>query len=108
MATDPDIHDIYVAIWTRARKEVQEADAVSFVGLSFHDYLRDGLAFLFAGKRAQTQISITDRASAQGGPYDRNSSTGRMMRILGDISVPYDSMKIRNFTDFEDFIARNM
>lgn len=44
-------HTVFRDTWERARSEVMDADRISFVGLSMHQYLEDGLRYLFFGRR---------------------------------------------------------
>jgi hypothetical protein len=53
--TDPKwqhkhLYPLFRSIWQRARKEIQEADKISFVGLSFGAFLEPELKYLFNGK----------------------------------------------------------
>jgi hypothetical protein len=64
-ATDPDVYDIFTAIWQRAREEVQAATKISFVGLSLHEYLNFGFEYLFKGKAGGIKLVVTDHNSRQ-------------------------------------------
>jgi hypothetical protein len=55
-----DLYLLFRGIWDRARWEVQAADKVSFVGLSMHSFLEDGLKFLFDGKPGQAEIVVAN------------------------------------------------
>jgi len=37
----------FVSIWENAKRAVSRADKISFIGLSMHEYLEDGLKYLF-------------------------------------------------------------
>jgi hypothetical protein len=39
----------FKSIWENAKRAVLKADKISFVGLSMHEYLKDGLTYLFDG-----------------------------------------------------------
>jgi hypothetical protein len=56
------LHELFEAIWKRARKEVQQATKISFVGISLHNYLRSGLKFLFAGKQGNVELVVADKS----------------------------------------------
>lgn len=58
------LYDLFVGIWNRARREVESAKKISFVGLSMHDFLSDGLKFLFAGKTGQVDIVVANPGNA--------------------------------------------
>ncbi len=47
-------------IWERARYEVQAAEKISFVGLSMHSYLLDGLKHLFKGKKGIVEVVVAN------------------------------------------------
>ena len=57
----PALYSLFRGIWERARREVQTADKISFVGLSMHSYLIDGLKFLFEGKVGEAEICVANR-----------------------------------------------
>lgn len=56
----PALYSLFRGIWERARREVQNADKISFVGLSMHSYLIDGLRFLFEGKTNEAEICVAN------------------------------------------------
>lgn len=55
-----DLNQLFRSVWDRARREVQTADKISFVGLSMHSFLVDGLKYLFAGKEGKTEICVAN------------------------------------------------
>lgn len=54
------LYDLFTSVWKRARKEVQRASKISFVGLSIHEYLRPGFKFLFEGKSNPIELVVAD------------------------------------------------
>jgi hypothetical protein len=40
-------YSVFKVIWQRAQKEIIDAEKISFVGLSMHEFLKPGLRFLF-------------------------------------------------------------
>jgi hypothetical protein len=56
----PALYSLFRGIWERARREVQTADKISFVGLSMHSYLIDGLKFLFNGKGGKVEVCVAN------------------------------------------------
>lgn len=104
--SDPSIYQIYRAIWTRAREEVQAASKISFVGLSMHQYLNRGLRFLFAGRKQNIRWSITDGQSFGKENVEPTSSTARVQTLFRSINVPAGVPKIRK--DFADFIVKEL
>jgi len=55
------LYDLFVGIWKRARREVQSAKKISFVGLSMHDFIQDGLEFLFKDKTGSIELVVANR-----------------------------------------------
>lgn len=131
---DPSLYSMFKETWIRARKEVQGASRVSFVGLSMHEYLVQGLKYLFDGKTGTTWLVATDPdESTVSGQFRYRSSLpgnrapakfldflertcpnlvcnpGATMLLDGGRSVSSpsaSSIKLR--IDFEDFIAKEM
>jgi hypothetical protein len=131
---DPHLYSMFKETWIRARKEVQGASKVSFVGLSMHEYLVQGLRYLFEGKTGSVGLVITDhdevKVSGQWvhpAALSANRAPAKFMEFLGKacpslicnpgasmilpdqrtISSPTASCaKLRK--DFADFIAKEM
>jgi hypothetical protein len=55
-----ELHPLFSGIWQKARREVQSADKISFVGMSMHSFLEDGLKYLFDGKEGQVEVCVTN------------------------------------------------
>jgi len=53
------LYELCKAIWQRARREIAEADKISFVGLSMHEFLKPGLRFLFKERLRKFEESPT-------------------------------------------------
>jgi len=51
---------LFHGVWERARREVKGADKISFVGLSMHSYLLDGLKYLFEGKEGTVEVVVAN------------------------------------------------
>lgn len=56
----PAIFSLLQKIWQRAKREVLAADKISFVGLSVHPFLLDGLKYLFEGKSGTAEIVVAN------------------------------------------------
>jgi hypothetical protein len=56
----PTLYSLFRGIWERARREIQAADKISFVGLSMHSFLFDGLKYLFDGKEGQVEVCVAN------------------------------------------------
>ena len=53
---------LFCAIWERARREVQAADIVSFVGLSMNAFLEPAWRYLFNGKEGSLTAIVANEA----------------------------------------------
>lgn len=56
-----DLHDLFVAIWTRAQREITRATKISFVGISMHEFLTPAFKFLFSKKKSSADICIANK-----------------------------------------------
>lgn len=105
LALDADAYSIYRAIWTRARQEVQEATRISFVGLSMHSYLDEGLRFLLDGKRRGLEWSITDGYSSDFNHTMPSSPARRASLLLQSLGHGGDPTL---WADFGQFIRHEL
>ena len=63
-----ELSNLFANIWQRARREVQQATKISFVGISMSDFLLPGLTYLFKDKTGDVELVIaTKRSSASQG-----------------------------------------
>ncbi len=110
MITDPSLHDIFLAVWNRAKIEVQAASKISFVGISMHDYLRGGFRFLFHGINSKVNLTITDKQSIGNstGAYESYTPTGKFvaMRNRDFSGLTFGPIGIR--VNFADFISKDL
>ena len=90
---DPSYFKLFVSIWERARKEVQAADKVSFVGLSMHEYLKLGFRYLFEGKEGQVQVVVANLVNKElreedlaGGRPNPNSPCWRAGDVIREVT----------------------
>lgn len=76
LQTPRSLYGLFRGIWERAKREVQAADKISFVGLSMHSFLLDGLKYLFEGKEGKTEVVVAnpDKADFVGGKRERHWS----------------------------------
>jgi hypothetical protein len=58
--SDKELFPLFKAIWQRARKEVQGAAKLSFVGLSMHDFMKPGFCLLLNGKLGHAGLVVAD------------------------------------------------
>ncbi len=54
------LYQLFRRIWERARREIGLADKVSFVGLSMHQFLFQGLKYLFEGKGGDVEVVVAN------------------------------------------------
>jgi hypothetical protein len=65
------IRPLFRGVWERARSEILSAKRISFVGLSMHSFLLDGLKYLFEGKQDKVEIVL---ANPDNTPFVRGKS----------------------------------
>ncbi len=57
------LYKLYEAIWQGAREAVKLADKISFVGMSMHPYLKQGLKYLFDGRDRAVEVVVANKAN---------------------------------------------
>lgn len=87
------VYTVFRDTWERARREVTEADRISFVGLSMHPYLYDGLKFLFGDRKSPPDRVLSVSPGNKGYPKPRDAQH--------DPLTP--AGKVRNFFSRENF-----
>ncbi len=97
------LYPLFRGIWERARREVQSADKISFVGLSFGEYMEPGLRYLFNGKAGDIQMVIANRETPKfkGREEHPNSPSSRVYQMLTERC----GLKARVFGSFSEFEA---
>lgn len=101
------LHDLMAAVWRRARTEVQTADKISFVGLSMHSYLTDGLAYLFGGREMPFRWVVANPAA----PTPTTGVAKEISRALHKIAPKAFNLKNsdpRCVPSFREFIETQM
>jgi len=80
------LYGLYKEIWTNAAETVMRAEKISFVGLSMHPYLEDGLSWLFHRKQDAVEVVV---ANPDNGTFPNVSDrfhpaslTGRVIKML--------------------------
>lgn len=58
-----DSKPLFRAIWERARRDVEAAKKISFVGLCMHEFLLEGLEYLFQDKRGTVEVVVANPAN---------------------------------------------
>lgn len=83
-------YPVFRAIWKRARQEITEADRISFVGFSAHEFMEHGLRFLFkararrikAGKKQPLEVVTADPKSMPKGHRGNTPPPGGHVDLL--------------------------
>ncbi len=123
-------YEAFQATWRRAQAEVSTAQKISFVGLSMHEYLEQGLRFLFRLRHGHIDVVMADPANApfattteDPGPAKRPGTPAHRLRTTLKRVAPglqnapanglrhrYDdgSLHIRCLPNFSDFIRLEM
>jgi hypothetical protein len=113
------LHQLFVAIWKRAQREVSTATKISFVGLSMHEFLNPAFKFLFQNKENdRTQIVVVNKELAlypgNKALANRASPAAKVGNLLHDVwSKRVDPSGSLGFfpelrETFEDFIKYEM
>lgn len=98
----------FTSIWQNAKRAILRADKISFVGLSMHQYMNDGLAYLFEGKSNGVQVVVANRNNEQfkDGTIRLHPSSlcGRVAEIFRTVAP---NMKYGRSSSEDDGIFRN-
>jgi len=80
------LYPLFKGLWQRARNEIQEADKISFVGLSFGAFMEPELRFLFEGKKNIVQAVIANpenqRFKDYADPFHPRTHCGKVLDVL--------------------------
>jgi hypothetical protein len=87
------LYSLFKGIWERARTEVQNAERISFIGISMGKFLEPELKYLFRNKHILGNLSLvvanpsneTAKLNHYGNPIDRHSPVGRVYFFLRDL-----------------------
>ncbi len=130
-STGRTIYGVCKAIWERAQHEISQADKISFVGLSMHEFLKGGLTYLFANRRPKAanmpenvQVVLASPGALSHGTKFSNlahplSLAGKLMSTLVEVYptfknwMPPDLGKsgtgqVVCYEDFEAFIKSEL
>jgi hypothetical protein len=66
LGNHPSLYSLFSRIWSQARIEVEAAKKVSFVGLSMHQFMFDGLRFLFQDKTGELEVCVANPENVTG------------------------------------------
>jgi hypothetical protein len=116
----------FKTMWENAKKVVAEANKISFIGLSMHEYMEAGLAYLFSGKSGIVQLVVANKGNPEFKGtreyHHASSPCGKVSAVLskvapnmrfgtswsenpGDIMIPG---KMTTHDLFKDFLEREM
>jgi hypothetical protein len=77
------LYPLFHGLWQRARNDIQEADKISFVGLSVSPFMEPELRFLFSGKKNIIQAVIANpensRFKGYADPFHPRTFCGKML-----------------------------
>ena len=94
--------------WGNAKQAVLRADKISFVGLSMHQYMNDGLAYLFEGKSNGIQAVVANRSNEEFRNEQHRlhpaSLSGRVAEVFRDVAP---NMKYFRSSSEDDGILRH-
>ena len=126
------LHQIFESIWKRARREINAATTISFVGLSMHEFLTPAFKYLFQERKNDAQLVCAnwEHRNFSGGSAQQRvvevgmnplSPTFKLRRLLkeicpflkgansyGTMTWPDQGPTVRIREDFKDFIANEM
>jgi hypothetical protein len=101
------------AIWERARREVQQATKISFVGLSLNEFMEPELKYLFEGKKGDVQMVFANPENKKF-PMQRpdreihpRSLRGRALPLFQKIAPQMTCLSSENNTQRGFITARN-
>jgi hypothetical protein len=83
------LYPLFRALWERARGDVQQADKISFVGLSIGPFMEPELKFLFDGKRNIIEAVVANPEAARyrehPAPFHSSTFCGKVLDVLARI-----------------------
>jgi hypothetical protein len=102
------LFDHFKKIWMNAKWAVTHADKISFVGLSMHQYMKDGLTYLFEEKSKGVQAVVANHSNEHFRNAENrlhpSSLRGRVAEIFRDVAP---NMKYVRSSSEEDGIFRD-
>lgn len=121
-------YNVFKSIWNGAQHVVDTADKVSFVGLSTHPFLREGLDYLFKEKDKKDPFEVVfvnrDNPSGEIEVMDhalaikhQHTPAARMFQLLTDLHLKFhatgngniaDGCNMRLVRDFNTFVEQHM
>lgn len=109
-----EIYSVFRAIWHRARREISEAERVSFIGISFHSYTLPALKHLFANRDERLVWDITDAKSAPLNPngfraiVPNVSITRRAINFMANTVGGPSRDPVSVYADFADYLENGL
>ncbi len=102
-------YTLFKGIWERAKREIEAARKISFVGLSVHPFLKGGLEYLFDGKGSQVEVVMANPLSAnwRQTPSSPAYYLNEMLKeVAPNMYKKADDIKV--VSDFSEFIKKEM
>ena len=72
------LYNLFDGIWEKARREVQAAEKISFIGLCMHDFLVGGLEFLFKDRKTPVEVVVANPDNADLGSGELQQNWGNL------------------------------
>jgi hypothetical protein len=112
------LYPLFRSIWERAGREIHAAQKISFIGLSMHPFLKDGLKYLFEGKTGNVEIVLANPLNSPFIPGKGDSHWSRqppspgyvLNQVLNEVAPSMNKTggEIRLIQGFEEFIKTQM
>jgi hypothetical protein len=91
------LFSLYKAIWGNAAETVMRAEKISFVGLSMHPFLEEGLSWLFHGKKDAVEVVVANLENRNFPNVDDRfhpaSLTGRVVKLLRRVAPGLNTLR---------------
>jgi hypothetical protein len=102
-----DLIALFTGLWQKAHEEVQRAQTISFIGISFGNFLVPELRFLFSEKLSLSRLELIvanpsnepflKSQNDRGRPTERKTPIGRIYHLLRDLCPQYGTVSGRPF-----------
>ena len=125
------LYTLFIKLWERARREIQQASKISFVGVSFGPLFQIEMEHLFKGKKNEFEVIVANPSNKVDRPGDwhpfenRRLVAGKIMHFMdfmfpqhrfaslniGRVATPKAGspvIKFRAYNNFEDMISHEM
>lgn len=83
-----NLYLLFASLWRRARREIQEADQISFVGLSIGAFMEPELRYLFEGRTKSVKLVVANKDNEKvkdGQSFHPWTVCGKTLKLLNEI-----------------------